>query len=60
MSPSKFKSRKPHEAGVVAALAGAEASARNCGAASCGRAKGAGLGKLAGSGETAPEEAEVD
>ena len=41
-------------------LGGAEASARNCDAASCGRAKGAGLGWLEGSGGDAPGEAEVD
>ena len=63
MSPSRFwpfRSRKPHGPGAVAELGGAEASARNCDGARCGRTNGAGTGWLEGSEGTAPGEAEVD
>jgi hypothetical protein len=65
MSPSRFwfcqsPLSTPHGPDALAALGVADASERNCGAASWGKAKGAGLGKLAGSGEMAPDEAEVD
>jgi hypothetical protein len=52
-----LKSRNPH--GPGAAAAGAEASARNCDAASCGKAMGAGLGWFERSAGAAVE-ADVD